>query len=167
MASMELISTYTVGSGGVASVTFSSIPNTYKDLLVVSSLSNAGSYVGINSQTTGYYAKRMVYFDGYPVRTYQLNNSDAWRELASPGWSSYGAFFGTTVFYIANYANTSYGKSVATLVEGTDINANADYYYRLYMQDGYHGTTSAVSTLTFNDGSTIGQYTKISLYGIK
>ncbi len=43
MGTMSLINSYTVGSGGVAEITFSSIPNIYTDLLLKLSIRSEGT----------------------------------------------------------------------------------------------------------------------------
>lgn len=62
----NLISSYTVPTGGVTTVTFSAIPQTYTDLkLVISSQTNRSTgqygyeYNAINGTTSNYYSKSM------------------------------------------------------------------------------------------------------------
>mgnify|MGYP000710243465 FL=1 len=62
----KLIQTITVGSGGSASIDFTSIPGTYTDLIIKHSLRSAVSttlndcYLRFNSSTSGY-SERMIY----------------------------------------------------------------------------------------------------------
>ena len=52
MATEVLLDSYTVGSGGISSVTFSNIPQTYTDLKIVASTVTGGFdwiYIAFNS----------------------------------------------------------------------------------------------------------------------
>ena len=81
MAAYNLIATTTVGSGGVGSIVFSSIPQTFTDIKVVMSVrsslvtANTGLYdplgLQFNSSNSGYTAKE-VYGGGSAAATASL-----------------------------------------------------------------------------------------------
>lgn len=161
----KLISTTTVGAGGTSAISFTSIPQTYKDLMIVASLYGAGSYSSVNGNSSGYGNKALVYFDAYPVRNYtNLSNlTDKWSTFSVSGTAN---FFGVTTLYIPDYANTSYNKSSQTLVFAHDSNSTSNYAYSIQMVNNSWSGTSAITSFNIADGGTIAQYSKVSLYGI-
>ena len=95
MAIYNLISTVTVGSGGAATISFSSIPATYTDLKVVASLRATGSrgedavLIRFNSDSTA---------ANYTARTIRGNGSATSSEYLTSGFAGMyiGEFNGGT-----------------------------------------------------------------------
>ena len=160
------IASATVGAGGTASINFTSIPNTYTDLLVLVSLrsTRGGGNVAdvraeFNGVTTGYTAKRL-YGDGSAVGS---DNS-----LASLGNASSQTAntFSSHYFYIPNY--TSSNNKSFSLDSSTENNATGSYN----TMSAYLWSNTAVITSVlirdFSDGNTnnLVQYTTAVLYGI-
>lgn len=164
--SYESIATYTVGSGGSSTITFSSIPSTYKHLQIRYSVSNsAGAYfptLRFNSDSGSNYF------------TYHLLNGDQGGAQASAGatgtynWTSRTTntanVFGAAVVDILDYQNTNKYKTTRSL-GGYNANGGGqvDYMSGLWM------STSAISQIemTFSLGGNYKEYSKIALYGIK
>ena len=161
---MTLIASNTVGSGGVSSVTFSSIPSTYTDLKVVMSLrtNSAANYdnftMSINSSTTSF-TFIQIYGSGSAASSYAYTGGiiadiDAANNTVST--------FSNLDIYIPNYTaanNKSY--SVDSVQENNATLAYAE------MLAGLWSNTSAITSLTFtsNNGSFV-QYSTFYLYGI-
>jgi hypothetical protein len=160
-----LISSNTVGSGGVASVTFSSIPATYTDLLV--KVSVRGSAASVNqsyrmtfngSSTTGLTMKRL-YGDGASAA------SDSGTTAEGVGASATANTFSNDEFYIPNYASANY-KSFS--VDNVGENNAATAYALLHA--GLWSNTAAITSIVFTAvgvGGDLKQYSTFYLYGIK
>jgi hypothetical protein len=151
-------------SSAVSSVTFSSIPSTYTDLVVVFNGSNSvgnDSYVlQLNGVTTGSLYSG-TYMEGDGSTAYSSN----WQNLnyipvARGGSSTAGADI--IIMNINNYANTSFSKTVlARYSLGGTVGARTSETIGLYR------STTAISSVTFKSGSgNIAIGSTITLYGI-
>ncbi len=144
--SYQALSTVTVGASGTASITFSSIPSTYTDLLIrFSSRTN-------NSDVTG---EVNFYFNGTTS-----NRSSRWingngstassSSHASETFAGYGVganatanTFSNIEIYIPNYAGSTYKTSNADGVgENNSTSANSTLATSLWSD------TSAVTSVT-------------------
>ena len=171
--SFESISTVTVGSGGVLSVTFSSIPQTYKHLQIRAvmrdnrSNSGGGSYgeLTFNGDTTSNYAYHQLL--GYGTATASASNSNQtaieFTRLADAGSTS--GVFGVATIDIPDYTSTSRTKTVRGL-GGYDTNGNGSFYLWSGL---WFKTPEAITSITFKDagGTLLSQYSQFALYGIK
>jgi hypothetical protein len=161
---MSLVSTVTVGSGGAASIEFTGIAATGKDLLVlVSGRDSAGNqtiFTTLNGDTT--------------------NANYSWRSLvgtgsaasSSNGASRYSGFFpastytantfGNTAIYIANYtANTAKSISIDSVEEN-----NATSSLQFIIAQRWTGTAAITSVAISVEGgiSNLAQNSTASLY---
>jgi hypothetical protein len=164
-SSFESIATTTVGSGGSASVTFSSIPATYTHLQVrcLAKANNAGSSFEVvnmtingNSLTKNHY----LYGNGSSALS-GLGVNNAIINVPSAGYTS---VFAGAVIDILDYTNTNKNKTVRTL-GGVDTNGAGELvlYSNLYAVN-----TNAITSLSFNvTGTNIAQHSQFALYGIK
>ena len=164
MAAYNLIATTTVGSGGAATIVFSSIPQTFTDLKVVFSgrRSNDSNslFVSFNGVTTNL-SSRYLYGSGTAV----ASGSDASNIfIYGINASSYTAsVFGSVDIYIPNYTSANY-KSVSA--DGVSEN-NASEGFQM-LTAGLWSNTAAITSLTISLSSgSIDQYSSASLYGIK
>ena len=162
---VQIGSTVTVGSGGAASISFSSIPATYTDLVLkVSVRSSSGSFQSIrmkvNSATTNYSNKRL-YGDGASAAS--DGGTPAYLiQAAVSSASETASTFGNAEFYIPNYANANY-KSLS-LDSVAETNASTAY---AFLGAGLWSQTTAISSIDFVMGSgNFEQYSTASLYGI-
>lgn len=171
--SYESISTVTVGSGGSATITFSSIPSTYKHLQVrgiTNSVSTGDASdvirLQINSNTSAYTNHRLggngsVAFAGATTSNSRI---DIPRTAAS-GSGSGSSIYGATVIDILDYANTNKLHVIRALT-----GFEAENQGQIYLNSGFHTTdTTAITSLTFSleSGSNFRQYSQFALYGIK
>ena len=169
MGAFESIETTTVGSGGVSSVTFSSIPSTYSHLQIRATV--RGGFAGVEEQfrvrfngSTSGYASHWLEGDGssaYAGNTW--GDSEILLRYVAAGGSA-ASIFGVLVLDILNYANTSKNTVTRTLM-GYDRNGAG----KVTLCSGLWNNTSAVSSilLTPKDGTSWAQYSSFALYGIK
>jgi hypothetical protein len=167
--SFELIST-TIASGSSASVTFSSIPATYKHLQL--RLTNRGVYattndllnlLRFNGDTGANYAWHGLQGDGSSV---YANNGTSVTSICAgvfPGGSSTADSFSGAIVDILDYANTN--KNTTTRMLSGSHTATGK---NIKLTSGVWFNTSAITSLTLT--TEIGNFTsgsRFSLYGIK
>jgi hypothetical protein len=166
MATYTLISSVTVGSGGAANITFSSIPQTYTDLVIkLSSRTNRGTVVGdfvvvsFNGNTANR-SSRDLYGSG--SGTFSGSYSTMYGALANSGDST-ASTFGNAEIYIPNYTSSN-NKSIS--VDSVSENNATEAY--TYLNAGLWSNSSAITsvTLTPNVGTLFNQYSTAYLYGI-
>lgn len=178
--SYESISTVTVGVGGSSSISFTSIPSTYKHLqLRVLAQSNRLLYsvdnlMGtVNGDTGANYARHLIQASASTTTAPTAGADTSQTVLTIGGINSSVAanvFTACVVDYL-DYANTNKYKTIRSL-NGYDINGTAGtgsfggqvgLYSELWM------STSAISSLSFTvlNGTLFNQYTQFALYGIK
>lgn len=167
----ESIATTTVGAGGTATVTFSSIPSTYSHLQIraISRSATAGTgnqelLMRYNGTTTNYYRMHQVYGDGATAAAGVNASSAENTPFYVPTAGQTANAFGGAVIDILDYANTNKNKTVRSL-SGFDLNGSGF----IILRSGLWMNTAAVSSISFTaDASgTIGQYSSFALYGIK
>jgi hypothetical protein len=166
---MKLISAVTVGSGGTTDITFSSIPNTYTDLVLQLSMRNSRGaslvqegLITFNGSTTGY-SERIARGDGSTT----ISTSGSGANFYLNGFPAGGvtsSVFGSASLYIPNYAGSSNKSISAEFV--TENNATNAY---LYMNSMLWSNTSAITSINIAAGSTYTwlQHSTAYLYGIK
>lgn len=172
----EPIAVTTVPSGGVASVSFGSIPQTYKDLQIrIFAQCNRGS-VGIdalkftfNGVTGTSYAGHQLRSDGASPVVAGGAGSEALLGFARIIGTTAGGSFGIGLIDILDYASTVKNKTVRGL-GGVDVNGTVGGIGgSISINSGLFNSTSAISSVTFvPDGGTLfNQYSSFALYGIK
>jgi len=157
----------------VANIEFTSIPNTYTDLLLVASLritnnSDPTIYLRINSDSGSNYKWRMLGADG--SSTFSIKQSDpASGNTYISGYyadsTSYtSSTFGNTSFYLPSYNSSDYKSCSVDTVMENNATANAMGFI-----GGLWENTSAITTLTLALGSSINyaEHSTAYLYGIK
>jgi hypothetical protein len=163
------IQTVTVGSGGAANIEFTSIPQTYTDLIIKTSIRNnetSAIYSNINLEfnglATAIYSARRLYGTGGAA------GSDSYSGLTSApgGWvagpSATASVFSNGDLYIPNYTSSN-SKSFSwdSLGENNAVASISG------ISAGLAGTTAAITSIKLSTGSTILQYSTATLYGIK
>jgi len=165
----NLIASQVVGSGGASAITFSSIPQTYTDLLLKISARMApnttGEYIqmSFNGVTTNLSSKILY---GYTTNASSYNESSVLALGIFPGVGTTSNTFGTSETYIPNYTSSNY-KSVSTdeVSENNSSSTNAAYQYLIA---GLWSSTAAITSITLSAQTTsILQYSTFYLYGIK
>ena len=150
------IATQTLGSA-TASVTFSSIPSTYTDLvLVVNGAASAGDniYLQFNGDTTTNYSGTYIYGDG----TSAVSGRNTTTATASIGYLS--TTQGSAICHIMNYANTTTYKTYLARWNGLTTLVAASVALWRKTPEAITSIKVGFASSTFNTGSTF------SLYGI-
>jgi hypothetical protein len=167
--SYESIATTTVGSGGQATVSFTSIPATYKHLQIrcISRGTIAATFTNVNlrfnSDSSSIY--RTHWLDGNGTSALG-EDSGASPEIyfgVGVGANANANVFGASVCDILDYASTNKFKVTRSLA-GEDNNGNGF----LGLISGLWRSTAAVTQIdiTPNSGNFV-QYSSFALYGIK
>jgi hypothetical protein len=159
--SYESIATVTVGSGGSSSISFSSIPSTYKHLQIRATIFNSATG-GINIQYNADTAANYTYHQLYGTGTSALANAGT---AQNSGYIAYnnasGAYPTVAVVDILDYQNTNKYKTHRSLA-GVDVNGSGG---ALTFFSGLWLNTAAISSL--NIIGTFTQYSSFALYGVK
>lgn len=158
------IASSTVGLLGASTIDFTSIPNTYTDLLLrISARTTRASYtdaisLSINGVATNQ-TSRYLAGNGASSTSGSLTT---FRTLASAATANASAF-GNSDFYIPNYAGSTY-KAVES--DGSTGNSGVDGDD--WLVANLWSATSAINQLTITDvnSATFVQYTTAYLYGI-
>ena len=171
----DSIATTTVGGGGSSSITFSSIPSTYRHLQVrYIAQTNRGTYgiseysLTFNGDTGSNYSYHELLGDGASASGLAYSTQTAIRGDGTIGTTT-GGTFGVGVLDILDYANTNKYKTTKML-EGVDFNGTmAGYGGRIGLISGNWRNTAAITSITFvpNTGTLFSQYSQFALYGIK
>jgi hypothetical protein len=164
--SYESIATVTVGSGGQSTVTFSSIPSTYKHLQVrmLTQLSGGNGVINLqfNSDTGSNYSYHRLYGNGSAA----FAEGAASQTEATVGYYVSAAnVFNAAIVDILDYSNLSKYKTTRSL-QGTDTNGGGT----IMLDSSAWRSTSAISSITVfsKDGSRpLAQFSTFALYGIK
>jgi len=159
----KLIQTTTVGSGGAASIDFTSIPSTYTDLKLVLSARNTGAenavFVSFNGTTTTYSGK-ILFGNGASA----ASNNPAARTIMYSNFSTDTAStFANAEVYIPNYT----GSAQKSFTSDTAQENNGATSYQIFLAGLWTGT-AAITQLTLTGATgNFAQYSSASLYGIK
>jgi hypothetical protein len=165
--SYESIATVLVGSGGSATISFSSIPSTYKHLQVRGLLrTSAGTNnwdlrIRMNSDTGSNYTHHSIRGDGANASA-EGNASQVymWLNRAAPSDAN---VFGGVVIDFLDYTNTNKYTTMRGL-SGQDRNGAG----QITLNSGVWMNTTAVNTLAFTLASgDFTQHSQFALYGIK
>ena len=170
------IATTTVASGGTASITFSSIPNTYTHLqLRITAQSNRttygidNAYFQFNSDTTANYSYHFMNAEGTSAGySTAINSTSISAGDRIIGTSVGSGTWGSLIVDILDYTNTSKYKTTRYL-SGCDTNGLvAGFAGMVNFGSGMWLDTSAINTIKFAAfGGNLNQYTIATLYGIK
>jgi hypothetical protein len=173
--SYESIATVTVGSGGQSTITFSSIPSTYKHLqLRIAASTDRGTFaldnvfVTLNGDTGGNYSHHYLQGDGSSASAGATANATDVRSGSLPS-SAAANVFGVSIFDILDYKDTNKYKTTRSL-SGFDLNGTVSGiggFVQLY--SGNWRNTAAVNSITLNrqSGTNFIQYSHFALYGIR
>jgi hypothetical protein len=154
----EPIASQTLGSA-TASVTFSSIPSTYTDLILVSSFSETAVYgdsaIRFNSDSATNYSTTILYGTGAAAGSFRWSNISGCRLQNLPT-------NGAATVEILNYANTSTHKTALHRGFGGGGSFEPQRGVSLWR------STAAISSVTHVSlGTTFKAGSTFSLYGIK
>lgn len=163
------IASTTVGAGGAASISFTSIPQTYTDLIVKLSARTTSTYGSAFAQTdmalnsTGYTADRVLYGTGGSANA---NSGGVGTTYGTTSSGARASTFGNTDIIIPNYTNSYQKASTSNGVAETD---SATAGVTSFNATRFN-VTSAVTSITITPYSGAGSFAEHStayLYGIK
>lgn len=167
-----LIASSTVGAGGAADITFSSIPNTFTDLCIkLSGRSDRNSgdsnavKITFNGSTTGY-TWRTLYGNGSTAYSYTQSTffSDAgFAGFGNQNTGNTASTFSNHEIYIPNYASSS-NKSFSTDSVQENNAANA---YATFAANLWSNSAAITSIKLAPEGFNFVQYSTAYLYGVK
>jgi hypothetical protein len=160
------IAAVTVGAGGASSIDFTSIPSTYTDLMLMTSVRMANAdiqnnlKIAFNGSSASMTVKRL-YGTGTSVFSDSLSQNQTGNVNAA---NSTANTFGSTSLYIPNYAGSNNKSSSSDGVAETNAtNVNMGLYANLW------SNTAAINQITLTGETTANflQYSTATLYGIK
>jgi hypothetical protein len=173
----DALATVTVPSGGLATITFAGIPNTYKHLQIrytgrVNVASNYAQSISIrfNSDSGSNYARHTLaaYTGGYAATSafadVNQNIMQLFSGLSGGNWTT--EMQGAGVIDILDYQNTNKYKTVRSLA-GADGNDNSTLISTLGLASGLWQSTSAITSMELTSNAAFAQYSQFTLYGIK
>jgi hypothetical protein len=159
--SYESIATVTVGAGGQSTISFTSIPSTYKHLQLRGILNDTGgggynAFVQLNSDTGANYAWHYLQGNGATAGAGAATSTTSF----IIGKTGYTNGNGATVVDILDYQNTNKYKTARSL-NGIDFNNSSGV---LFYSSGLWQNTAAITTISVtNSSGTFGQYSQFAL----
>lgn len=170
--SFEAIDTYAIGSGGQATVTFSSIPSTYKHLQVRAicrsdisgSGNNIGMYMRFNGDTGSNYNWHEIAANGSST-PFAYGQADSGMNVNPhcPRAGDTASSFAGNIIDILDYTNTNKNTTVRALA-ANDTNGGG----WVHLTSGLWRNTDAINSISFfMESSNVAQYSHFALYGIK
>lgn len=153
----EAIATYTVSGTSTNNITFSSIPATYTDLVLIFNGSLAASLenllITINSDTGSNYSGSWMQGTGSVAQSGRNSNQSIW----------YGGSITTTnvvaTYHFMNYSNTTTYKSI--------LHKMSNSATAFYTEVALWRSTSAINTIKISNSNNYTSGTMATLYGIK
>ena len=166
----QLIQSYVL-TGTQGTVTFSNIPQTYKDLyLVIAGRHNTNYDYGnvvvaatLNGVNTGFAQKRL--YGGIVTGSdgYTLGNGTTWG-LQLAGNNTTANSFGNAMVYLPNYSQSSYAK--ALFIDSVGLSAASGWENDLTAN--YWSSTAAITSIGLSPtGGSFVANSSFHLYGIK
>lgn len=160
----ESIATVTVGAGGSSSISFTSIPSTYKHLQVRWIGAGTGSPSvdsRFNSDSSGNYTRHRLQGNGTSASADAVTGQTQMSLFGSPGLPS-ASTFAAVVMDILDYQNTNKYKTVRMLA-GVDKNGSGNIELTSFLWL----STNAITSISFSPSSgSFSEYSSFALYGI-
>ena len=167
----ESIATVTVGAGGQAAATFSSIPSTYQHLqiryIVRGTRAAADSQFALryNGFTSNYTRHRIV-GDGSTASANGATAQAFFDLYDIPGSTATSNTFGVGVIDVLDYTNTNKLKTFRAL-RGDDRNGSGSIGLHSTIYTSTNSTDAITSIELYSADGNIGQHSHFALYGIK
>jgi len=164
--SYESIATVTVGSGGSSSISFSSIPSTYKHLQIRSITRGTGNsaewfLVNLNGTASSY--RHTLFGNGSSAAAQSGANGLLGISVVQSSTGS--GIFGAFIVDVLDYTDTNKTKTIRSLA-GKDQNGYGLSY--LGLSSSLYNSTTAVTSLTVTpESASFAEFSHFALYGIK
>ena len=158
------IATVSVGSGGAATIAFTSIPATYTDLKLVYSTRDdrTGTQNGVNislNGSTSNFTNKGMQGDGSSMASFSIPRFVAYNSSNT----STANTFANNEIYFSNYASSNHKPFSSDSVN--ENNATTAY---ILLGAQLWSDSAAISTITLTpDSANFVQYSTATLYGIK
>jgi len=170
---MVPISSTTVTGSTTTDVTFTNIPQTFQDLMLVSYARRTDAATQANLFITPYYtgisaspqSTTVLSGDGSTVSSFRYSNQDAAYSGGVPAASSTSGIFGAATWHCFNYANTSTFKT-SICRSAFDLNGSGETRLTASLTRGLLGITT-VNCSTFSGSIYFAVGSMFTLYGIK
>lgn len=171
-SSYESIATAT-GTGSSSTITFSSIPSTYKHLQIrilgkaVSVFNFGGTYsIRVNGDTGSNYAYHYLTGEGTTASASgaATQTSADWQGVMPLSGGSLTNMMGVGIHDFADYSSTTKNKTIRSF-QGWNGNTIDNGY--VVLASGLWMNTSAINSISLIHGNTWTSSTVVSLYGIK
>ena len=166
----KLITTVTVGSGGTTFIDFTSIPQTYKHLILHCSLRGTGGNAYLSPKLRFNGATNDSSFLSRYARTLANTPGSASGTVGHIGQSSGGGsassyYYGNITLTIANYSSTTATKAYSSLFVSPNSTSSGS---ALGAEMGNFTSFTAISSIRILDDNAANfeQYSEVSLYGI-
>lgn len=171
---LQPIYTQTVGSGGISSIAFNNIPQTFTDLKVVCSVRASrtaqtwdATGFQFNSDSSGNYSGTLLYAGASGSGAASINVANQGGisiNLYSSTASATANTFGNGELYIPNYRSSNFKSVIGDSTAETS--GTADWIIGLGA--GLWRSTSAITQMNVYpvSGGTFLQYSTVTLYGI-
>jgi hypothetical protein len=164
----DALATVTVPAGGLASVTFAAIPNTYKHLQLRYTARDTFAatwdvaYLTFNGASSGYSWHELI--GNGSTTPVAAGSSQSFIRLGRVTYASSTAnVFAGGILDVLDYANTSKNKTTR-LLAGADLNGDGF----VLLDSGLYQSTSAITSMTITAaGTAFAQNSQFSLYGVK
>jgi hypothetical protein len=175
--SYESIATVLVGSGGSSSISFTSIPSTYKHLQIraLSRGTDAGNGgIGIrmrfNNDTASNYSWHLLTgFQGASggISAGAGTSQSSMLVSEQPSAGNGASIFAGFITDVLEYSNTNIYKTTRSL-SGYDINGSTSgYNYMDFISSNWRSTSAVNQIDLFCSAGNFAQYSSFALYGIK
>ena len=174
MATLEVITNTVVGAGGASSITFSTIPQTYQHLMVISSARSQrtsarwdGSNMRFNGESSGNNQSNVTLFNvgAAPTGTGETDGNRVSYLFDSPAADALADQFGASVVYFPNYRWGEFKKVIGWSASSNSSGSASDYGNTL--ATGSWRSTSAVTSIYIAAGVTgFVEHSTFTLYGI-
>lgn len=155
-------------SSGTGTVTFSSIPSTFDDLVLITSVRNSSNgaqnyFLKLNS-TAANYQVTILYGDGTTTSSLSYSaESSGYRVFLAQNGADYAAStFSSTEIYIPKYKDSTAKPVVMHNVVENNIRDS----YQSFVS-GYQPATSAITSLDITTAGSFAVNSSFYLYGIK
>lgn len=166
------IASITVGSGGAANIDFTSIPQTYTDLMVVHSMRGANAStiatvdITFNNSTSGY-TNRSIFGTSTTVYAYTYNSLQYLWGGYYQGNSTTANAFGNGQIYIPQYTSSTLAKTLL-IDQVSENNSTASDAAFATINGGLWNNTAAITSVKLkNEYGNWLEHSTATLYGIK
>jgi len=161
---MELINSVTVGAGGATSIQFTSIPQTYTDLVVLVSVRSGSSndvlFLRINGSTAATNSK--ILEGNGSTASANSSTTNTFVRFGTITSAASSNSFSNGAAYLPNYT----GAATKTVSIDYVSENNGTTAYQTLVGGSFPITDAITSLLVSNTGSSIAQHSTAYLYGI-